>query len=397
MIHIISKEQCCGCSACLHICPKHSISFKEDNEGFLYPEVDVNTCIDCGICEKVCQVINQNEERLPLKVLAAKHPDDEIRMSSSSGGIFTLLADQIIDEGGVVFGAKFDKKWEVVHSFAETKEDLVPFRGSKYVQSRIGDAYVKAEEFLKSGRKVMFTGTPCQIAGLKRYLRNEYENLLAVDLVCHGVPSPMVWKKYFEEETTRQGTIAGNANLLSSQDVLIPAVVNFRDKSTGWQTYSVTLKYSSTSDEQEEIAVCSSAFYNNIYMQAFLSNLSLRPSCYSCVAKAGRSGADITIGDFWGIENVLSKEDDDKGVSLVLIWEKDKIYDFNANLQEVVYADAIRGNACICDSVAIPVNRLYFFKNLECKGFVKSLKESQSRSLFFRVKRALFRKIGTYK
>ena len=168
MIKIIDKEQCCGCSACLHICPKHSITFKEDKEGFLYPHVNTETCIDCGLCERVCPVLNQNEERIPEKVYAAKHEDDEIRMKSSSGGIFTLLADQILDEGGVVFGARFNDKWEVIHDYTETKEGLAPFRGSKYVQSYIGDSYKIAETFLKSGRKVMFTGTPCQIAGYKK-------------------------------------------------------------------------------------------------------------------------------------------------------------------------------------------------------------------------------------
>lgn len=397
MIHIKSKEQCCGCSACLHICPKHSISFKEDKEGFLYPEIDTKTCVDCGLCEKVCPVINQDNERLPLKVFAAKHPDDEIRMSSSSGGIFTLLAEQIIDEGGVVFGAKFNDNWEVVHDFAETKDGLIPFRGSKYVQSRIGDSYTIAESFLKSGRKVMFTGTPCQIAGLKKYLRNEYENLLAVDFVCHGVPSPMVWRKYLQEEIARHGEVGKNTVLTSPKEMPVLTGINFRDKSTGWKKYSFALSFSKSPDAGGQNTILSSEFYNNPYMQAFLSNLSLRQSCYSCAAKSGKSGADITIGDFWGIENVMSTEDDDKGVSLVLIWEIDKIYDFNAHLHEVIYADAIRGNACICDSVAIPVNRLYFLRNIDCKGFVKSLRESQSRSLFFRVKRTLFRKIGTCK
>ena len=232
MIKIIQKEQCCGCSACLHICPKHSISFREDKEGFLYPQVDTATCIDCGLCEKVCPVLNQGEERMPLKVYAAKHADDEIRMKSSSGGIFTLLADQIIDKGGVVFGARFNENWEVVHDYTETKEGLAPFRGSKYVQSNIGNSYKQVEEFLKTGREVMFTGTPCQVAGLKKFLRIDYENLLTVDFVCHGVPSPMVWRKYLAEEIVRQG----NNPVVTG--------VNFRDKSTGWKKFSFVLNFS---------------------------------------------------------------------------------------------------------------------------------------------------------
>lgn len=167
MISIKDKQDCCGCAACVQRCPKQCITLHEDNEGFLYPQVDESLCIDCGLCEKVCPVINQADERTPLGVYAVKNPNESVRMQSSSGGVFTMLAEHIIDEGGVVFGACFDECWEVVHSYAETKEALAKFRGSKYVQSKIGSTYQQAEGFLKSGRKVLFSGTPCQIAGLK--------------------------------------------------------------------------------------------------------------------------------------------------------------------------------------------------------------------------------------
>ena len=203
MIEIKDKKDCCGCSACVQRCPKQCITLKEDNEGFLYPIVDKKTCIDCGLCEKVCPILHQGEPQKPLKVYAAKNLNEEIRRQSSSGGIFTLLAEQVIQEGGVVFGARFDENWEVKHDYTETIEGLAVFRGSKYVQSRIEDNYKKAEEFLKQGRKVLFSGTPCQIAGLKRFLRKEYEELLTVDFVCHGVPSPGVWRKYLKETVAR--------------------------------------------------------------------------------------------------------------------------------------------------------------------------------------------------
>lgn len=378
MIKIISKEQCCGCSACLHICPKQSISFKEDKEGFLYPKVNIDTCIGCGLCEKVCPVINQNDERLPLQVYAAKHPNDEIRMSSSSGGIFTLLAEQIIDEGGVVFGAKFNEKWEVVHDFAETKEGLIPFRGSKYVQSRIGDAYANAEKFLKSGRKVMFTGTPCQIAGLKTYLRREYENLLAVDFVCHGVPSPMVWRKYLDEQIVRQN----NAVLTH---------ISFRDKSTGWKSYSCVLSFSNMSERGNQNIVLTSPFYENPYMSAFLSNLSLRPSCYACPVRSGKSGADITIGDFWGIEKVDASIDDDRGLSLCLINNSNK--QFNLEGIYLPYESALFANCCIKESVPIPINRDFFMRLMSNKSFSSALHQCTTSNLLYRIKRRLFRKI----
>ena len=199
MITITDKSKCCGCNACVQACPKQCIEMHEDDEGFLYPRVDTTRCIDCGKCEKVCPVINQAEPHRPIKVYAAINPDEEIRRQSSSGGIFTLLAEQTIKEGGVVFGARFDESWQVTHDYTESIEGLASLRGSKYVQSCIGDTFLKAEAFLKQGRKVLFTGTPCQISGLKKYLHKEYENLLTVDFVCHGVPSPLIWQKYLSE------------------------------------------------------------------------------------------------------------------------------------------------------------------------------------------------------
>lgn len=177
-------------------CPVQCIDLVMDKEGFLYPQVDVTRCIDCGKCEKVCPELVEAGEGKATGVYAAKNPDDEVRRASSSGGIFTLLAKYVLAENGVVFGARFDKDWNVVHDYTESKEGLGAFRGSKYVQSRTGETFKQAERFLKAGRKVLFSGTPCQIMGLKRYLRREYDNLLTVDFVCHGVPSPLVWRKY---------------------------------------------------------------------------------------------------------------------------------------------------------------------------------------------------------
>ena len=199
MIQIVDKSQCCGCTACVSVCPKQCIAMQEDEEGFLYPVVDTSLCIDCNLCQKVCPELHPMNTRTPLHVYAAKHKDEQIRLASSSGGIFTLLAEKVIDEGGVVFGARFNASWEVVHDYTETKEGLTAFRGSKYVQSWLGNCFSKVRSFLSEGRKVMFTGTPCQVAGLKQYLRKEYDNLLTVDVVCHGVPSPKVWRMYLDE------------------------------------------------------------------------------------------------------------------------------------------------------------------------------------------------------
>lgn len=395
MIKLLNKSYCCGCSACLQICPKHSISFNEDKEGFLYPNVDTSTCIDCGLCEKVCPVLNQDAERMPLQVYAAKHTDDEIRMKSSSGGIFTLLAEQIIDKGGVVFGVRFNENWEAVHDYTETKEGLAPFRGSKYVQSNIGNSYKQVETFLKTGREVMFTGTPCQVSGLKKYLRKDYENLLTVDFVCHGVPSPMVWRMYLEEEIARQGDVGKNSVLTSSKVSPVVTGVNFRDKSTGWKKFSFVLNFSKASADGEQNTVLSSVFTDNAYMKAFLSNLSLRPSCYACSAKAGKSGSDVTIGDFWGIENVLVEFDDDKGVSLLFI-NNDKvinIIDLINDKERVEYTSTLNANSCIRCAVDMPVNREYFYSCLPSSTISAALLKTVNPSLVYRIWRLLFRKI----
>lgn len=353
MIEITQKEHCCGCSACVHICPKHSISFQEDKEGFLNPKVDLETCVDCGLCEKVCPIINQDPEREPQKVYAAKNDDENIRLKSSSGGVFTLLAEKIIEEGGVVFGARFNENWEVVHDYADTIEGLEQFRGSKYVQSAVGESFKQAETFLKAGREVMFTGTPCQIAGLRKFLRKDYKNLLTVDFVCHGVPSPLVWRLYLKEEINRYG-----------KEITAVEDINFRDKYTGWKTYSLSIKLSGN-------IVSSTMFTDDNYMRAFLSNLSLRPSCYSCPAKAGKSGADITIGDFWGIENVLPELDDDIGISVLVNYNEIKCPSIISELylHAVSYPEILVSNPCLEKSVNKPVNRDFFFSQLMRKGF----------------------------
>ena len=236
MIDIKDKKDCCGCSACVQICPKHCIHMVADNEGFLYPQVDTTVCINCGLCEKVCPVINQNEPREPLAVYAAKINNDEIRIKSSSGGIFTLLAEKIINEGGVVFGAKFNKNWDVVHDYTETINGLEAFRGSKYVQSIIGDNFKIAKQFLNDGRKVLFSGTPCQIAGLKRYLQKEYNNLLTIDIICHGVPSISIWGKY--KNKVKQLASYSCRDFASTNNKLSTLNdINFRDKTNGWKHY----------------------------------------------------------------------------------------------------------------------------------------------------------------
>ena len=301
MIQITNKVDCCGCSACAMKCPKHCITMLTDSEGFLYPVVNKEACIDCGLCERVCHELHPYEQRKPLNVYAAINKDDQIRMNSSSGGIFYLLAEKTISEGGVVFGARFDEDWQVVIDYAETLEGIKLFMGSKYLQARTATAFKDAEAFLKLGRKVLFSGSPCQIAGLHHYLRKKYDNLTTVDFVCHGVPSPKVWQRYLEEVVT-SGKRAIND-------------VKFRNKSNGWKKFNFVLSYN---QEEKTHSLCS-WHQQNHYMRAFLSDMILRPSCHECRAKQGCSHSDITIADFWGIHIEMPEMDDDKGTGLVLV------------------------------------------------------------------------------
>jgi coenzyme F420-reducing hydrogenase beta subunit len=374
MIDIKEKHNCCGCGACVQICPKQCISMSGDNEGFLYPHVDSTICIDCGLCEKVCPVINQDEPREPLAVYAAKNINEEIRLKSSSGGIFTLLAEQVIADSGVVFGARFNENWEVIHDYTETVEGLEAFRGSKYVQSIIGDNFKIAKQFLNDGRKVLFSGTPCQIAGLNKFLRKEYDNLLTVEVVCHGVPSPMVWRDYLDYKRTK---CAAGKNTVSSSLNELPVItgISFRDKTHGWKKYGFKICYAASKAVENSVSKSANTanceitpFNDDLFMKGFLKNIYLRPSCYHCAARQGKSGADISIADYWGIQSIHPEIDDDKGTGLVLINTKQGANYFNSianqiNILTSNYNNAIMQNPCIVKSVKEPKRRHQFWQN----------------------------------
>lgn len=371
MIKIQDKSKCCGCSACVQRCPKKCISLTEDSEGFLYPHVNEETCVDCGLCEKVCPVLNQAQPRRPLEIYAAKNPNEEIRLKSSSGGIFTMLAEKILLEGGVVFGAKFDENWDVVHGYTETVDGLEAFRGSKYVQSRIGESYRDAERFLKEGREVLFSGTPCQIAGLRLYLRKEYQNLLLVDFVCHGVPSPMIWRDYLKETTRPLGVVGKNMVSSSSlKDMPVITGISFRDKRNGWKKFgfAVHCKSASKADQNlvspsvEDDTLVYEPYRENLYMEGFLKNLYLRPSCYACSVKAGKSGSDYTLADLWGAKQIVGKWDDDKGLSACLVFnDKLQIGTGKINIKRITLPDLLRQNPAYIRSSRLKGGRSKFF------------------------------------
>lgn len=374
MIKITDKSSCCGCEACRNVCPRQCITMQEDREGFVYPEVDATACVDCGLCETVCPVLHPAQRRLPVEVYAARNRDESVRLASSSGGVFTRLAEWILDRGGVVFGARFNEKWEVVHDYAETREALARFRGSKYVQSRIGDTYRQAERFLKEGRMVLFTGTSCQIAGLKRFLRREYENLLAVDVICHGVPSPKVWRRYLNDLTE------GAPESISS--------VSFRDKQAGWRNFSLKVECEYKSYQAN--------FKFDLFYNLFLENLILRLSCHSCPSKGGRSSSDMTLGDFWGIEQVDPAFDDDRGCSVVLVYNSAwrPILE-GIDIRRVAYDQVLSGNPAIEYPVKRSINRNYLFRLLDRgRSMVDIHRLCFDRTFVLRVRRMLFRKLG---
>ena len=290
---------------------------REDEEGFLYPVVDARACVHCGLCERVCPLRHPGQESAPHKVLVGRNNDIGQRMASSSGGLFVLLAQRTIDRGGVVFGAVFDECWEVRHEWADTMEGVLRMMGSKYVQSRVGTAYRDVRQFLRQGREVLFVGTPCQVAGLHSFLGDQVgERLLLVEILCHGVPGAGVWRRYLAEEF-------GDAPCdgLSSWNCHLPiAGISFRDKSSGgWKDFHFTLRMQSGQGARHTADFLSEKHYANPFMQGFLANLYLRPSCYECRCKGGRSHADLTIGDYWAARVTDQELDDDHGLSLVLV------------------------------------------------------------------------------
>lgn len=304
---------CCGCGSCAQSCPKHCISMLPDSEGFMYPYVDSEACVDCGLCEAVCPELHPFVKRVPRKTLAAINTNIHVREYSSSGGVFSALAENVIAGGGVVFGAQYNDNWQVSIECSETLDGLALFRGSKYVQARNIHSYSTCEKILKSGRKVLYCGTPCQISGLRRFLHDkEYPNLLLVDFVCHGVPSPKVWSKYLDELAVTFGVDKPSSNEKTLNKL---TSISMRSKPEGWKNYHFAISYTKSG---KSLSV-SNVFRNNFFMKAFLNNMTLRPSCYHCIAKNCSSGSDITMADYWGIQNVLPQMDDDNGTSLVLV------------------------------------------------------------------------------
>ncbi|MBZ9689224.1 Coenzyme F420 hydrogenase/dehydrogenase, beta subunit C-terminal domain [Clostridium estertheticum] len=365
MIKIMDKKDCSGCKACYNICPRNCIEMKIDGEGFWYPKVEVASCVGCGLCESVCPELNiykNSSSSSRPTCIAAWNVDKATRENSSSGGVFTSIAEWILDNDGVVFGAAYDKKRNVMHTEVREIEDLSELRGSKYVQSDINTTYNSAKKYLDKGKKVLYTGTPCQIAGLYNFLQKEYAELYTCDIVCYGVPSPIVFQKYKKNlEQEYNSNISG---------------ITFRNKKNGWKSYSVAIQFENGSEY-------SKTFINDAYMKGFLRNYYLRPSCYKCsYAKLPRI-SDITLGDFWGVASKYPELYDDDGTSLLLINTakgKSMIDACKNNIEhhECDLEVAIAGNPSIISSVKEPKKRQRFFEDLHNRDFNYIIKKYMS-------------------
>lgn len=346
---VIDSKDCCGCNACIQICPKECIGISYDEAGFAYPHINLDDCIDCRLCERVCPVINIIDNHIPIEQYAAYSQTRELRMRSSSGGIFSLLSEQVISKGGVVYGAGFNKDWSVSHSFCESVSGLQKYQGSKYVQSDLEDCYLSAKRFLQEDRDVLFSGTPCQISGLKLFLRKEYPNLITIEVGCHGVPSPKVWLDYISQ-------IKATGSFID---------FSFRDKSQGgWEKYSYCV---TRSDGTRDYIY----YGKNQYSDAFLNNYTLRPSCFNCKSKLETSRADITICDYWGVKKFHPDMDDNLGCSAVIIHTIKGQTLFNSiscSKRKTQLNSIIAGNMSLINSTQKPLKYEQFWVSYKKKG-----------------------------
>jgi Pyruvate/2-oxoacid:ferredoxin oxidoreductase delta subunit len=373
MIREGDKIHCTGCNACVNVCPQSAIQQVPDSEGFLYPRINNALCIECAQCLSVCQIFKPltNTAEKNQKYYAAIHKDPDVLLKSSSGGAFSALAKYVSDKNGVVIGCTFDEDMNVVHVAAEPKDGYAQFRGSKYVQSNCGDIYLQTKKYLNDNRFVLFTGTPCQIAALKAFLNKDYPLLITVDIICHGVPSPALWKMHvalLEEK--------GKRKLLSYE---------FRNKSkVGWSLYYYYY-YAGKKKPNHGISNL------DAYYSSFLRGENYRECCYSCrYASLVREG-DFSIGDYWGINEFHSDINSKKGVSLVLANTK-KAHELLPELSKSMELIPTKRKWCIKNNRNLvsptpkPQSRISFYKTISEKGYKQWEREFRHTKEWYIVK-----------
>ncbi len=377
MIQISEKKECCGCEGCYNVCPIKCISMEYDEEGFKFPSVDKKKCIKCNLCENVCPIINKSIKKVDyIEGYAALNTNDTSRLKSSSGGVFSLLAQEIIDLGGIVVGVSMSQDCKVAqHIIVDSKKDLELLLGSKYLQSNIGNRYQKIKNELNNKRTVLFSGTPCQVVALHRYLGKEYENLICIDLICHGVPSPGLWKK--------------NVEYIENKTKAVLKSVNFRYKKE-----QMNLEHSILYPN-----VCYKSKDEDSFFRMFMKEYSLRLSCYDCKFKGISRISDITLGDFWGINDFCPGMDDGKGCSLVVIQStkgkelfsriKNYLKIKKVNIEKVFE----KHNDAMIRSSKLPIAREVFWKDYQILNFEKLSKKYVSLTAKEKI-RKFFRKVG---
>lgn len=318
MPNLVDWNKCCGCGACVNKCPKNAIRMQPNQEGFLHPVIESSLCVDCGACETVCPGLSPATKRNNNpEAFIVQHKDDDIRCQSTSGGAFTAIAEEVIRRGGVVFGAVMTENLTVRHECVDSIEGLARFRNSKYVQSEIGDCFKESKSRLISGQWVCFSGTPCQINGLYKYLEKDYDNLIAVDVVCKSVPSPLVFKKYIEFKKTNVGDVT---------DVV------FRDKKRGF-LYCTMAHYQSHENRLLGKDCYRRGSESDEWLRLFLSGKISRRSCTTCPFQGLDRVSDFTLGDIW--ETGHAEFDDNKGSTLVHVWNE-KAFAFFESIKETI-------------------------------------------------------------
>ncbi|MBR2491332.1 MAG: Coenzyme F420 hydrogenase/dehydrogenase, beta subunit C-terminal domain [Ruminiclostridium sp.] len=359
---LASRKLCTGCTACKFVCDAEAISMVSDQDGFYYPVVELSLCQGCMRCEEACPVISplKSEQQEPLAYLAFSK-NENIRKNSSSGGMFSLLAEDVLGEGGSVFGCVMtDDFFGAHHVEVRNAQDLEKLRGSKYLQSDLEDVFQQVKKRLLQGEKVLFSGTPCQIAGLQKYLGdNPRENLLAVDVICHGVPSPFVWKCYLRSKEKKYGGTA--------------VKVSFRNKEFGWKNFSLAIMFSNGERYNAQVA-------EDPYLRGFIQNHYLRESCFQCPFRGNHYHSDITLGDFWGIDQIYPDINDDAGISLVVAHTKKGVdsitcMDNRAFIAPAEFNDALRANPSYFSSPKKPPVRAFVLKDVRSSPDIEMILE----------------------
>ena len=354
----LKKEDCCGCSACYNICAKHAITMKPDEEGFLYPKINRSLCVDCGRCTAICPLIherNYKEDSTP-RFYVARHKSQEVLWQSTSGGAFTAISDAILRQSGVIYGADYDEDFRVFHQRAETPEQRDRMRISKYVQSDMRDTYTQIKVDLKKERMVLFTGTPCQAAGLRGFMGNTplLDRLYICDIICHSIPSPLIWEDYKRLLEREQG-----GRIIS---------VQFRSKKDGWSRANSNKGFLFTTDRSSEIQED-----DRFYHLFFKSGAITRPSCSQCRFTDIHRASDVTIADYWGIEKYSPEWFDPLGVSVILVNSEKGIVLFDRCRQDLVgeerpQEESLKEQKRLSEPSKLPKNRSLFWEDYKRFG-----------------------------